>query len=297
MAPARPRGVIAATATPVDAAFGPDLPRLLRHCRALLDGGCDAINLLGTTGEATSFGVEQRLLVMQAIASNGLPLRRFMVGTGVCSLEETTTLTRAACAMGFAGSLVLPPFFYPGLQSEGLIAYVDTLIARVDHPALALYLYHIPQNTKVAWPVEVVAELQRRHPSVLAGLKDSAGDLAYAKEVVRAVPGIDVFPSSEASLANAAADGFAGCISATVNLTSALSQTGWSGQGTPEGAAAIAKAGALRAALASQPLVASVKAALALLYDDPEWKRLCPPLQALNEAQARALQAALAAIA
>ena len=54
-----------------------------RHCRALLDDGCDAINLLGTTGEATAFSVEQRLDVMRAIAESGLPLARFMVGTGV----------------------------------------------------------------------------------------------------------------------------------------------------------------------------------------------------------------------
>ena len=296
MPSARPRGVIAATATPVDAAFRPDLPRLVRHCRALLDGGCDAINLLGTTGEATSFSVTQRLEVMEAIADSGLPLARFMVGTGVCSLEETVTLTRAACEMGYAGALVLPPFFYPGVQVEGLVAYVDALVARVDHPALAMYLYHIPQNTKVPWPVDVVAELKRRHPDVLVGLKDSAGNLAYAKEVVRAVPGFDVFPSSEASLADARDEGYAGCISATVNLTAALSQAGWSQQGTAEGAAAVAKAAAVRAVLSKQPLVASVKWALAAHYHDPEWARLAPPLQALSETQARLLQDALAAL-
>ena len=53
----RPRGVIAATATPIDAEQRPDLPRLLDHCRALLSEGCDAINLLGTTGEATAHHV------------------------------------------------------------------------------------------------------------------------------------------------------------------------------------------------------------------------------------------------
>ena len=37
----RPRGVIAATATPIDAEQRPDLPRLVDHCRALLDEGCD----------------------------------------------------------------------------------------------------------------------------------------------------------------------------------------------------------------------------------------------------------------
>jgi len=106
-----------------------------------------------------------------------------------------------------------------------------------------------------------------------------------------------VFPGSEASLGQAQADGFAGCISASVNLTAAQSQAGWSAQGTPAGAAAIAKAAAMRAALSRLPLVASVKAALAQRYDDPSWSRVCPPLQALSEAQARALRDALAAAA
>ena len=153
MSAARPRGVIAATATPIDAGGAPDHARLVAHCKALLDGGCDAINLLGTTGEATAFGVEQRLGVMRAVADAGLPLDRFMVGTGVPALAETVLLTRAACELGFAGALVLPPFFYPDMPDDGLVAYIDALIAAAAHPRLAVYLYHIPQNTKVPWPV------------------------------------------------------------------------------------------------------------------------------------------------
>jgi len=220
----RPRGVIAATATPVHADFTPDLPRLLAHCRALLENGCDAINLLGTTGEATAFSVEQRCAVMRGVAESGLPLERFMVGTGVCALEESVRLTRAACELGFAGALLLPPFYYPDATNDGLVAYVDELVRRVADARLALYLYHIPQNTKVAWPLEVVARLRDRHGSTLAGLKDSAGDLAYSRAVAQAIPDFDVFPSSEAALAHSRADGFAGCISATVNLTAPHAQ-------------------------------------------------------------------------
>ena len=138
----RLRGVIAATATPIDADFRPDLGRLVRHCRALLDGGCDAINLLGTTGEATAFGVEQRIAVMRAIAESGLPLDRFMVGTGVPALDETVRLTRAACVLGFAGALVLPPFYYPDVHDDGLVAsphdadLVDLLVATLPDAAM-----------------------------------------------------------------------------------------------------------------------------------------------------------------
>lgn len=291
---ARPRGVIAATATPVDAGFAPDLPRLLGHCRALLEGGCDAINLLGTTGEATAFSVEQRIAVMRAVAEAGLPLARFMVGTGVCALEDTVRLTRAACELGYAGALVLPPFYYPDVPADGLVAYVGELIRRVDHPRLAIYLYHIPQNTKVAWPVEVVARLRERHGAALVGLKDSAGDLAYARAVAKAVPDFDVFPSSEAALGTATTEGFAGCISATVNLTAPFAHTAWSAQGTPEGAAAVKKAAELRALVAQHPLIAGVKAALAAQYRDDTWSRVCLPLQPLAAEAATGLAQALA---
>ena len=294
MTTTRPRGVIAATATPLNADFTPDLARLAMHCRTLLDNGCDAINLLGTTGEATAFSTAQRLAVMRSIGAAGLPLDRFMVGTGVCALEDTVTLTHAAAELGFAGALVLPPFFYPDVPAEGLLAHIDELVQRAAHPKLAVYLYHIPQNTGVPWPLEVVAELRRRHPAVLVGLKDSAGDLAYARSIAKEIPGFDVFPSSEAALGSADADGFAGCISATVNLTAASAQAAWSNQGTEAGAAAVRKAGELRGLIAKYPLVASVKSALAATYDDATWSRVALPLRPLAAAQAAALAESLA---
>jgi len=283
------RGVIAATATPVHPDASPDIDRLVAHLRRLLEGGCDAINLLGTTGEANSFSLRQRLGIMQSVKDAGLPLDRFMVGTGVCSLEETCTLTQAAANLGFAGALVLPPFFYPGIQPEALLQYVGSVIRHVVPRRLALYLYHIPQNTGVPWPIEVVAELAHRHP-VLRGIKDSSGDLTYSRGVVAAAPGLDVFPSSEATLCDAGRDGFAGCISATTNLTGAASQRAWRHQGTDAGREAASQAAAQRAILARVALIASVKAALGVLYRDLDgWSRTCLPLLPRSPHEAHAL--------
>ncbi len=291
----RLRGVVAAAATPLRADFTPDLDKLAMHCRTLLDHGCDGINLLGTTGEATAFSVEQRIAVMKGMVDAGLPMARFMVGTGVCALDDSVRLTRAACELGFAGALVLPPFYYPDIAPAGLVAYVDALIDRVADPRLALYLYHIPQNTGVPWPVEVVAELKAKHPREMVGLKDSAGDLAYARAVARAVADFDVFPSSEAALGNATADGFAGCISATTNLTARHAQVAWSTQGSDAGRAAVKKAGELRAIVAGHPLIAAVKASLARVYDDESWARVALPLVPLAADARTRLDAALAA--
>src|SRR5690606_39222590 len=113
-------GVVAAAATPLNADFTIDTARLVEHCAWLLDGGgCHGINLLGTTGEATSFSVEQRLAAMTAIARSGLPLERFMVGTGAAALADAVGLTAAAMELGFAGALLLPPFYYKGIDDDG----------------------------------------------------------------------------------------------------------------------------------------------------------------------------------
>jgi len=59
-------GVIAAVATAVDETGAPDAARSTKLARFLLDTGCDGLNVLGTTGEATSFSLEQRKAVIAA---------------------------------------------------------------------------------------------------------------------------------------------------------------------------------------------------------------------------------------
>ena len=62
--------------------------------RRLLDNGCDGLNICGTTGEATSFTVAQRMAIMSAAAAD-LPLERLMVGTGAASIGDAIALTKA----------------------------------------------------------------------------------------------------------------------------------------------------------------------------------------------------------
>jgi len=70
---------------------------LLSHCLWLLGNGCDGINLLGTTGEAMSLSVAQRLAVMEAVADSDVPVARVMVGTGA---RRSTTPRFSRIALG-----------------------------------------------------------------------------------------------------------------------------------------------------------------------------------------------------
>ena len=198
----RLRGVVAAAATPLNADFSIDTDRLIEHCRALLAEGCDGINLLGTTGEATSFSVEQRIAAMQAVARSGLPMSQFMVGTGAASLIDAVRLTREARDLDFSGALVLPPFYYKPIDNIGLLAYFDALINRVGAD-LRLYLYNFPQLSGVPYALEFVQALKEKYPRQLLGLKDSSGDTSYSIAMAAGGADFDVFPSAEGTLNDA----------------------------------------------------------------------------------------------
>src|SRR3981189_2103924 len=136
------QGVIAAVATAVDDQGEPDCARSTTLARFLLARGCDGLNVLGTTGEATSFSTGQRQCLMNAYRDGGLPLDRLMVGTGAAALADAVALTRHAAELGFAGALVLPPFYYKGVPDEGLIAYVEAVLEATAARSIPVYLYH-----------------------------------------------------------------------------------------------------------------------------------------------------------
>jgi 4-hydroxy-tetrahydrodipicolinate synthase len=288
------RGVIAAAATPLRQDLSIDLDGLVAHCRHLLSDGCDGINLLGTTGEATSFSRDERLNVMRSIATSDLPLSRFMVGTGAAAFHDAIALTEAARELGFAGALLLPPFYYKGLDDDAVIGYVSAVIERVGADGLSLYLYHFPANSGVPFTPNAVKRLRDAFPNTLRGLKDSSGDLQYSAHLARDLPGFDVFPSAEGAIGKAAELGFAGCISATANVTAPYAQIALTGKTAEERATALEQAVHIRSEIAKFPLVSAVKETLALISKRAEWRRLMPPLRELSATQSASLGSALA---
>ncbi len=280
MTEARLSGVIAAIATAVDATGEPDCARSTALAKFLLDHGCDALNVLGTTGEATSFSIEQRRKLMNAYREAGLPMARLMVGTGAAAVGDAVELTRHAAELGFAAALVLPPFYYKGVADDGLMAYVEAIVAATEHRPIPVYLYHFPALSGVPWHVGLLARIVSGFGDRIAGLKDSSGDLGFSRAAAAAAPGFAVFPSNEAALFEARNGPFAGCISATVNLNADLCARAYRGGD----AVALEAAVNIRKLFDDKPLIAGVKALLAHVHGDPAWARVMPPLTACSAA-------------
>jgi len=286
------QGVIAAIATAVDETGAPDCARSTVLARFLLANGCDGLNVLGTTGEATSFSLEERKRVMTAYRDAGLPMDRLMVGTGAASAADAVALTRHAAELGFAGALVLPPFYYKGVPDDGLVAYIDTIIQATAERPIPIYLYHFPAQSGLPWHVGLVGRLLGMFGGRIVGLKDSSGDMAYARATAALAPSFKVFPSTEAALPEARTGRFAGCISATANLNADLCARAFH-HGDRAG---LDRAVAIRALFDGRPLVPGIKAVLAHIHGDPGWARTMPPLHAFPVADRTAVIAGYDAV-
>ena len=280
-------GVIAAVATPIEESGAPDLARAIKLARYLLDNGCDGLNVLGTTGEATSFSLEERKGVMTAYKAQAMPLNRLMVGTGAAAMSDAVALTRHAAELGFAGALVLPPFYYKGVPNDGLIAYIDTLVKATAEKPIPIYLYHFPAMSGLPWHVALIKQLLEKFPGRIVGLKDSSGDMGYARSAAAISKDFAVFPSTEAALIEARDGAFAGCISATANLNADLCARAWA----KGDAAALDAAVAIRKLFDGKPLVSGVKALLAHIHGDPALARVKPPLGLLSASDRTAVTA------
>ncbi len=279
------RGVIAAIATIIDSKNAPDHSRSLKLARYLLDNGCDGLNVLGTTGEATSFSRDQRMGLMSAYREQGLPMQRLMVGTGAAALSDAIAITRHAAELGFAGALLLPPFYYKGVPDDGLAAYIDAIVKATADKPIPLYLYHFPAQSGLPWHIALIRRLREAHGSRIVGLKDSSGDMDYAREAAKIAGDFDVFPSTEAALIEARGGAFAGCISATANCNADLCVRAWrSGDSS-----AHENAVAIRSLFDGKPLVAGIKALLAHIHGDPAFAAMQPPLAAPSAADKAAI--------
>jgi len=236
--------------------------------------------VLGTTGEATSFSLQQRKAVMSAYKAAGLPLDRLMVGTGAAATADAIALTRHAAELGFAAALILPPFYYKGVPDDGLAAYIGAIVKATAIKPIPIYLYHFPSQSGLPWHVKLIARLIEAHGDRIVGCKDSSGDMGYAREAAGIAKGFDVFPSTEACLIESRSGIFAGCISATANLNADLCQRAWSGGDQ----AALDRAVTIRKLFDGKPLVSGVKATLAHIHNDPAWARVAPPLAPFSAA-------------
>ena len=93
LSPDRFTGVNAAVLTPVTDDLIPDDALMLEYSNWLMANGCDGLAILGTTGEANSFSLKERIRIIERLIEGGISSKSLMPGTGSCALTDAVELT------------------------------------------------------------------------------------------------------------------------------------------------------------------------------------------------------------
>ena len=289
-------GIWPPAATPFREDLSIDMERYVAFCHELLRDGAHGLAVLGTTSETNSLDLDERKAVLEKLVNSGINPAQLIPGTGAASFGDAVKLTKHAADLGVKGSLLLPPFYYKGVADEGLFDFVSEVVSRVNSKRLRLYLYNFPQQTGLIWSPELIAKLRGAFPETVVGIKDSSGDAKYLNTLLEKFSGFSIFPSSESLMVDALGKGAAGCVSATANTHVKAIRALYDGWKSKDAGAMNQRASAIRALIASFPLIAAVKATLAEQHKHRGWQRLRPPLTPLDDKQAAELREKLAAL-
>jgi len=283
-------GVNAAIVTAMRDDLSIDLDLMAAHGRWLLANGCNGLAILGTTGEANSLGVSERISVMEGLAERGISPALMMPGTGTTAITDTVALTRRAEELGCRGALLLPPFFYKSPSDDGVFAYFSEVINRVGGD-IRFYLYHFPAQSAVPFGLDLVGRLLAAFPGKVKGIKDSSGDFANTRAYADhfAKDGFEVYCGDDGALRALLGTGGAGCITAAANVGSAVSARVYAEWDRPEGEEAQVLLAAIRKAVTSAPLIPALKALVARHAGEPAWNNIRPPHLRLSAEAARKL--------
>jgi len=289
-------GIWPALLTPLTADLGIDPARLVAHARALLAAGCGGVTPFGTTGEGTSFSVDERRGAVDALVAGGVPAQRVLVSVSCAALTDALALTKHALAIGAHGVLMMPPFFLKGVSDQGVLDAYRYVIDRAADPRLALYLYHIPQVSAVGLSHAVIAELVRRYPDTIVGIKDSGCERAQSIALAQAfMPPLAVYVGNEPDLPELGRRGSNGAVSGLANFMPRVVHRLVSRPDAPATARDLARIERLLALLGGYSLTPALKGIMAIVTGDRAWLAVRPPLVALSSEEFAALERAIRA--
>ncbi|WP_416899528.1 MAG: dihydrodipicolinate synthase family protein [Minwuia sp.] len=292
-------GVWAASVTPFNADLSIDFGALCAHVDWLLENGCDGVALMGTTGEGTSVGVNERLALIEELEGRW-PEDRIMLGVGTPAVPDTVNLILKAIDHEFGNVLMLPPYYFKNPPDDGLFQTVVEIVRRLGREMPKIHMYDFPQMVGFPLSAGVLARMNDAWPDIVVGMKDSSGDFDKMSSVLSRIPKFRVYAGTEELLVPIRLKGGAGCISATVNVTSQQAGRVWAAlQDGDVKQAEIeqTKLTTQRLALQNWPMVPGVKAVLRKYFPDRMNRMIRPPLLALSDLDRERLFKALDEIA
>ncbi len=207
------KGVGVALVTPFKRDYSIDYNAIASLIESIIQGGCDYIVVLGTTGETPTLTEEERKKVMRTVVDKVARRVPLVLGCGGNNTGEIVKFLKTEDLSDFAAILsVVPPYNKP--NQEGLYRHFSTIAEASPIPVL---LYNVPGRTGTNLLPETVLRIAIDHPNVV-GIKEASGNLDQAAAILAACPpGFKIISGDDSLTLSMMALGASGVISVVAN--------------------------------------------------------------------------------
>lgn len=165
--------------TPFHADGSVDYESAARLAKHLVDNGCDAILVSGTTGEAPATHLDEKAQLLQTVRHAVGPDIKVIAGVSSNDTAHTVAMVRSAAQNGADGLLVTAPYYNRPSQ-DGIVAHFQAVHEESDLPIL---VYDIPGRTGVRIAPETMDRLARLER--VRGVKDATGNVSAGIQAMR----------------------------------------------------------------------------------------------------------------
>ena len=206
------RGIATALVTPTTP-MGVDYDRMGKLIDWQIEKGINALVICGTTGESSTLtDAEHREVMRYSIdrVNGRVPV---ICGTGSNETDYAVELTKAACADGADGVLVVTPYYNKTTQN-GLVKMYNTIADASTKPVI---LYNVPSRTGIGIEPATYVKLAE-HPNI-AAIKEANSDISKIVETFALVGDkLDIYSGNDDQIVPILAMGGMGCISVLSNV-------------------------------------------------------------------------------
>ena len=251
----------------------------VKHANFLIKNGCHGVVLLGSTGQSQLISIGEKIRLINSVAVNK-NYKKFIIGTGLNSLNDTTNLMHIAVSQNLKYFLIMPPAYY-NYSDKDVINYFAKIFERIDNCKVILYNYEKLCGYKFS--VECIKQLKDQFPKQIIGVKDSTGNIFNKIKLNN----FAVLLGTEENLMNSLKMGCHGVISATCNVTSYIARKVYDDFNNDKNSSLNEKLSLIRKAFNNFDLVSGLHTYLS--KKDPKFKNVLPILDLLNKNQEKKL--------
>ncbi|MDR1756968.1 MAG: 4-hydroxy-tetrahydrodipicolinate synthase [Culturomica sp.] len=157
---------------------------LRRLVNSVIAGGVDYLVALGTTSESATLSAKEREEVVRIILEENNGRLPVMVGFGGNNTRELLETIRNFPYLRECSAILSVVPYYSKPTQEGLYRHFMHI---GENAPLPVFLYNVPGRTAVNMEADTVVRLAKDCSNII-GLKEAAGSLGQATDIIRAVP-------------------------------------------------------------------------------------------------------------